>query len=152
MVTGKSREIGVSFAARVKSHLASSRRLRNAVFTATVVMTHAALAHGEAATTSDEIEHLMTFIQSSNCEFNRNGTWYPSSVAHEHILKKLNYIRDRTTIPNAEYFIQEAASRSSMGLRMVYQIRCSDSPVQECRTWLLGELNKSRSRTVKTRQ
>lgn len=141
----------MSFATFAKSLPAASHRLRNALFAVMAIMTQSALARGETATTSGEIEHLMTFIQSSGYEFNRNGIWYPASSAHEHILKKLNYIRDRMTIPSAEYFIQEAASRSGMGDRVMYQIRCNNSPVQECRGWLLGELNKSRIRTAKSK-
>lgn len=150
MVPNQFGEIGMSFATTAKP-LPASHRLRNALLASMAILTQSALAQGEAATTRSEIDHLMTFIQSSGCEFNRNGTWYPSSAAHEHILKKLNYIRDRTTIPSAEYFIQEAASRSSMGDRMMYQIRCNNSPVQECRGWLMGELNKSRIRTAKSK-
>ena len=141
----------MGIAAAAKSHPAASHRLRNALFAVMAIIAQGASAHGEAATTAGEIDHLMAFVQSSGCEFNRNGTWYPASAAHDHILKKLNYIRDRTTIPSAEYFIQEAASRSSMGDRMMYQIRCNNSPVQECRGWLLGELNKSRIRAAKSK-
>ena len=151
MVPDQFGEIGMRFATTAKSLPVVSHRLRNALLAVMAIMTQSALAQGETATTSGEIEHLMTFVQSSGCEFNRNGTWYPASAAHDHILKKLNYIRDRTTIPSAEYFIQEAASRSSMGDRMMYQIRCNNSPVQECRVWLLGELNKSRIRAAKAK-
>ncbi len=100
-------------------------------------------AEGESALTNFEIAHLMRFIRASSCDFYRNGSWYPSTEAHDHIQRKLDYIRARSTIPNAEYFIQEAATKSSMS-GDVYQVRCPGTAVNECKGWLLNELQRLR--------
>ena len=104
-----------------------------------------AWADGEAPATNAEIAHLMQFIRSSGCEFQRNGSWYAPADAHDHIARKLNHMRDRSTIPSAEAFIQEAATRSSISGES-YQVRCPGAPLQECRDWLRAELGRARQR------
>lgn len=116
-----------------------------AMFLLLAVSAERAFASGETTTTNAEIAHLMKFLRSSGCDFNRNGSWYVPAEAHDHILKKLDYLRGRATIPSAEYFIRDAASRSSMSGKL-YQVRCPGTPVQECRTWLSDELKLLRSR------
>ena len=106
------------------------------------------LAVEESATTRAEITHLMKYLRTCGCEFNRNGSWHPATAAHDHILNKLNYIRGRGTIPNAEFFIEEAATRSSMSGE-AYQIRCPGKPVLESRQWLLDELKRLRQSSGK---
>ena len=101
------------------------------------------LAAEESATTRAEITYLMKYLRTCGCEFNRNGSWHPAVVAHDHILNKLNYIRGRGAIPNAEYFIDEAATRSSLSGE-AYRIRCPGKPVLESRQWLLDELKRAR--------
>lgn len=103
-----------------------------------------AFAFGETAVTNAEIGRLMTSLRSSSCEFNRNGSWHASRDAHDHILKKLNYVRGRTTIPNAEYFIREVATRSSFSDKP-YLVRCRGTPVRECHGWLMDELSRTRA-------
>ena len=102
-----------------------------------------ATAAEESSATRAEITHLMKYLRTCGCEFNRNGSWHPALVAHDHILNKLNYLRGRGEIPNAEYFIEEAATRSSMSGE-AYQIRCPGKPVLESRQWLLDELKRVR--------
>ena len=65
-------------------------------------------------------------------------------------LRKLDYIRARTTIPNAEYFIQEAATKSSMS-GDIYQVRCPGSAVNECQRWLMNELQRLRTTPARQR-
>ncbi|MDP2367972.1 DUF5329 family protein, partial [Rhodoferax sp.] len=72
------------------------------------------LSHDQSATATAEIAHLLAFIRTSNCEFLRNGSWHAPQAAHDHIKKKLDYIRYRDTLRDAEHFIELAATRSSM--------------------------------------
>lgn len=109
-----------------------------------------ALAADESPATTAEIAHLMTFIRTSNCEFLRNGAWHSPQAAHDHITKKLKYIRYRDTLRDAEQFIEMAATRSSMSGEL-YQVRCPAIPVQECRRWLLDELGRLRKGATRSR-
>lgn len=107
------------------------------------LLTSPALAAEEAATTMAEITHLLNFIRTSNCEFLRNGSWHAAQDAHDHIKKKLDYIRYRDTIRDAEHFIELAATRSSMSGE-AYQVRCPGAPLKVCAGWLLEELARFR--------
>lgn len=121
------------------------RRRGMAVALCAMPLAGPAWGHGEAPATSLEISHLMQFIRSSGCEFQRNGSWHAPADAHDHIARKLNQMRDLATIPNAEAFIQEAATRSSMS-GQPYQVRCQGAPVQACHDWLRTELARVRLR------
>lgn len=110
----------------------------------------AALAADESPTTTAEIANLMTYIRTSNCEFLRNGAWHSSEAAHDHIAKKLQYIRYRDTLRDAEQFIEMAATRSSM-TGEIYQVRCPGVPLQDCSRWLLDELGRYRKSAARTR-
>ncbi len=102
-----------------------------------------ALAADESPTTVGEIAHLMSYIRTSNCEFLRNGAWHSPEAAHDHITKKLKYVRYRDTLRDAEQFIELAATRSSM-TGEIYQVRCPGVPLQDCSRWLLDELSRYR--------
>ncbi len=39
-----------------------------------------------------EIDYLLGLVGSSGCEFNRNGTWYDSKRAQEHLRYKYEYL------------------------------------------------------------
>ncbi len=43
-----------------------------------------------------DVDALLTRLQSSGCEFNRNGSWYSGAEAKAHLLKKLDYLEART--------------------------------------------------------
>ena len=108
-----------------------------------LLLTRSVLAGGETATTNAEIAHLLGFIRTSSCDFYRNGDWHSAKAAHGHISKKLDYLRERETIKDAEQFIHLAATHSSMSGE-VYQIRCPGAPQQECHRWLQDELSHFR--------
>jgi Family of unknown function (DUF5329) len=91
-----------------------------------------------------EIDALMTRLEASGCEINRNGTWYPAADARSHLLTKLGYLEERGAVQNAEQFIERAASRSSMSGR-AYLIRCGDQPPTETGTWLALQLQAMRA-------
>lgn len=60
-----------------------------------------------------EVDALMARLQSSGCQFDRNGSWYSASDAKDHILRKLEYIESKNGIQSTEQFIELAASKSS---------------------------------------
>jgi hypothetical protein len=93
-----------------------------------------------AAPVADEIGHLLDFVASSGCRFERNGTVYDSREARAHIERKYDYIRKR--IKTTEDFIRHAASRSSMSGRK-YHASC-DGKILSSEEWLAAELQRYR--------
>ena len=91
-----------------------------------------------------EIDGLLSRLEASACEFNRNGTWYPAPEAKVHLLHKLKYLEDRGAVQSAEQFIDLAASSSSMS-GQAYLVRCANAAPLASRTWLLEQLQFMRS-------
>jgi Family of unknown function (DUF5329) len=103
----------------------------------------------EPAATNQEIAHLFTVLESSNCQFNRNGTWYRAKEAAGHLQMKYKYLQDKDLVPSAEKFIERAATQSSLSGK-AYQIKCADNVVQPSGPWFQAVLLKYRS-TVKSK-
>ena len=93
-----------------------------------------------AASTNDEIEHLLNFVADSGCTFERNGSNYDSVEARAHIQRKYNHIKNK--INNTEDFIKYAASKSSMSGRK-YHATCSGQTITS-EDWLTQELARYR--------
>jgi hypothetical protein len=91
-----------------------------------------------------EIEALLGRLEASGCEFNRNGTWYKSTEAKTHLLRKLEYIEGRTTLKNTEQFIEIVASSSSSSGK-AYQVRCQGATPTLSAQWLKVELEALRT-------
>jgi hypothetical protein len=91
-----------------------------------------------------EIDELMSRLEGSGCEINRNGTWYPAADARSHLLRKLKYLEDRGAVHSAEQFIELGASKSSVSGRP-YLIKCRGDPPVESSVWLTVQLQALRS-------
>jgi hypothetical protein len=100
------------------------------------------LALAETTSMEKEIEHLMRYIQDSNCKFIRNGKEHSSAEASQHILKKYNYFKD--IISTTEDFIEFCASKSTVS-NQPYRIACPGQALAESEAWLRRELAKMRS-------
>lgn len=97
---------------------------------------------GANTAAQQEIDHLLGFIEQSDCTFIRNGRAYPAVQAREHITKKYTYLQKR--IKTAEQFIAYAASKSSVtGKR--YSVSCGGETLSS-KTWLEAELRQYRQR------
>ncbi|HEU4852293.1 MAG TPA: DUF5329 domain-containing protein [Telluria sp.] len=96
-----------------------------------------------SAVTQREIAHLLAYVASPGCEFNRNGTWYKGSKAREHLKEKYDYLERRRMLTNAESFIERAASTSSMSGKP-YLVRCGGGAATPSATWLTNELKRYR--------
>ena len=92
-----------------------------------------------------EIETLLTRLEKSGCEFNRNGSWYSGAEAKTHLLRKLAYIEDKGTLQNTEQFIDLAASKSSFS-GDAYQVKCANGSALHSQQWLLRELQGLRGK------
>ncbi|MBV8500828.1 MAG: DUF5329 domain-containing protein [Paucibacter sp.] len=95
-----------------------------------------------------EIDALLTRLQTSGCQFNRNGSWYSGAQAKDHLLRKLAYFEDKTTVQSAEQFIELAATKSSVSGE-AYQVKCGDEAPVQSRQWLTSQLIASRSAASK---
>jgi hypothetical protein len=93
--------------------------------------------------TKNEIWHLLEYLEKSNCEFNRNGTWYNPDEAVQHIKKKYRYLIKRGLINSTEQFIDRAASQSSVSGKP-YMVKCDrDEPI-DTSIWFSEELQRFR--------
>ena len=118
--------------------------IRNALF-ALVMSTATMVAAGEAGpAVQREINSLLSRLETSGCRFNRNGKWYAASEAKSHMLTKLHYIENRTTLVSTEQFIELAGSKSSFSGKP-YLVQCGDSPAQPSAVWLTTQLHLLRS-------
>ena len=90
-----------------------------------------------------EIEHLFSYLQSSGCQFYRNGTWYDSREAVSHLNRKYLYLLDKGLVLSSEAFIERAASVSSMS-GQAYRVRCGSNPAMNSADWFGAELERYR--------
>ncbi|MDR7335637.1 DUF5329 domain-containing protein [Roseateles asaccharophilus] len=91
-----------------------------------------------------EVDALLARLQSSGCEFNRNGSWHSGSDAKAHLLKKLDYLEGKNLVTTAEQFIARGASSSSMSGKP-YLVRCAGKAPVDSAQWLTAELQQLRA-------
>jgi len=90
-----------------------------------------------------EIDHLIKYIQGSDCKFIRNGKAHSSEEAVEHILKKYDHFEDR--IETTEDFIEYCASKSILS-KQPYKIGCPGREAVESKRWFMEELERFRNK------
>ncbi len=91
-----------------------------------------------------EVDALLTRLQSSGCQFNRNGSWYNGADAKTHLLRKLEYLEKKDLVKNAEQFIDLGASSSSSSGKP-YMVKCGSAAPVESKAWLGAELKAIRA-------
>ena len=84
-----------------------------------------------------EVEHLLAFVQQSDCVMIRNGDEHEGEKAASHIKKKYDYFAD--DISTTESFIEYSATKSTMSGKY-YTVRCPDGTEMRSQDWLLEEL------------
>jgi hypothetical protein len=92
-----------------------------------------------------EVKYLLSFIEQSGCEFNRNGSWKDAKTAQSHVQMKFEYLLRQDKIATALDFIDKAASESSLS-GTPYQVKCGKAAPMLSRAWLSEELKKYQSR------
>ena len=85
----------------------------------------------------NEIDHLLSFTGSSGCAFYRNGSWYASIKAAQHLRDKYEFTK--FSLNKAEDFIEYAASKSSL-TGQPYQVKCGSEAAESSTQWLTEEL------------
>ena len=88
-----------------------------------------------------EVDHLLAFVQNSDCQFIRNGAASGNAAAVNHIRRKYRHFRDQ--IEDTESFIELTASISTISGQH-YIITCPGQPEQNSGDWLMGELVRFR--------
>lgn len=94
--------------------------------------------------TQQEIQYLFKALESSDCKFNRNGSWYAPTEASVHLQKKYKYMVNHNYINTAESFIDNAASKSSMSGK-AYEVKCGDGEPVESKQWFINTLKSYRT-------
>jgi hypothetical protein len=91
-----------------------------------------------------EIDALLSALQTSGCEFYRNGSWHDAAAAKSHLLRKLRYLERKNLVTSTEQFIDLGASGSSTSGKP-YLVRCGDSAPVESKVWLSTQLKSIRA-------
>ena len=91
--------------------------------------------------TTNEIHYLLGYIQSSNCEFIRNGKTYAAKKGYEHIQKKYEHFKD--DIDSAEMFIEKSAKGSYLSGKPYY-VDCPGRERVTSQVWLTEALTQYR--------
>lgn len=91
-----------------------------------------------------EIDALLARLETSACEFQRNGTWYKADEARAHLLRKLEYLEEKSLVATTEQFIERGASTSSRSGKP-YFVRCGSAAPVESGPWLRERLEAARS-------
>ena len=101
-----------------------------------------ATSHGAIQkTTEEEIQHLLNYVKSTDCQYERNGNQHTGMEAVKHIQKKYDYYID--DIKTAEDFIEYSATQSKMSGKK-YKVHCTGLTEQTSQNWLLKALQKYR--------
>lgn len=84
-----------------------------------------------------EVEHLISYLETSSCLMIRNGGSHEGAEAAKHVRRKYNYFRD--DISSTEEFIELSATKSTMSSKP-YEVHCPGEPPMNSADWLLAEL------------
>jgi len=109
-----------------------------------LVFAAAAAAQPLAPAARSEIDGLLSRLETSGCEFNRNGSWYTGAEAKAHLLGKQKYLEDKGMVQTTEQFIERAASGSSLS-GQAYLVRCAGAAPVPSGKWLFAQLQAMRS-------
>ena len=119
-------------------------QMRRLSFLFLLVACFAVSAQQPDSAAKNEIAHLIDHLAKSGCQFNRNGKWYDASRAVSHLTRKYEYLLKRDLVPNAEAFIERAASESSASGKP-YVVKCGKQPEVESAAWFREVLERFRA-------
>ncbi len=91
----------------------------------------------------NEIEHLLNYVENTQCKLERNGDLHSGKYGVKHIKRKYNYFKDK--IDSAEKFIELSATKSTMSGKY-YMIHCPGKKQQRTQGWLMRELDNYRKK------
>jgi hypothetical protein len=88
-----------------------------------------------------EIEHLLDYVEHSDCTFIRNDKPYTASTARSHLERKYGY--SKSEVKTADQFIKYVGTASSRSGKP-YRIRCGEHEYAASE-WLATELSRFRA-------
>ena len=94
-----------------------------------------------SADTEAEIQALLTHVETSGCDFQRNGSMHDAADAADHL--RLKYSRGKRYVNSAEQFIDRLATESSWTGKP-YTIVC-DGREERTSAWLHRALAEQRA-------
>ena len=115
-----------------------------------VMLASAAWPAGPDDAARAEIAHLLQHLESSGCQFQRNGSWFAPARAAAHLEQKYEYLLKKRLVTSAETFIERAATQSSASGKP-YSVKCGDSAAVPSAVWLKEELGRFRCRSHASR-
>ena len=101
----------------------------------------AATARGIDPKAKAEIDHLISFVQTAQVRFIRNGQEYSAAEGADHLRDKLARAGDR--VKTAEDFITGIASQSSLSGKL-YMVKFADGRTRPTGEWLREHLDEKR--------
>jgi hypothetical protein len=122
--------------------------LRRILLASMLLIGNAAMAATPGPAAEAEIAHLLSYLETSGCEFYRNGSWHDAKNARAHLQKKRDHLLKRSLIGSAEDFIDRAATSSSV-TGQEYRVRCTPGHAVSSGAWLREELGRFRARQAK---
>jgi hypothetical protein len=103
-----------------------------------------------SSTARSEISHLLDYLETSGCQFYRNGTWYTDmKAARDHAEQKYRYFAEKGRINSAEDFIKWAVSKSELSGKP-YLVKSGNGPEEPTAQWLTDELDRYRKGRLST--
>ncbi|HPV24288.1 MAG TPA: DUF5329 family protein [Casimicrobium sp.] len=95
-----------------------------------------------------EVEQLLSRLAASDCQFNRNGSWYSPAEARDHLNRKFQYAVDKKLLSSADDFISVIGTKSSSS-GTAYAVKCGNATAaQPSAEWLSAELRKLRANKI----
>jgi len=91
-----------------------------------------------------EVLHLLEFVQTTECTFERNGKKYDGDEASKHIKRKYKHFKGQIT--TTEEFVEYSGTKSTMSGNF-YLVYCGDNDPIKSSVWLLEELNQFREQS-----
>jgi ATP-dependent DNA helicase Rep len=89
-----------------------------------------------------EVEHLIEYLENSDCEMVRNGRSYSGQEGARHVRRKYDHFQGE--ISSTEEFIEHSASRSTISGEY-YEVHCPGQAPVKSKDWLLQELEAYRN-------
>jgi hypothetical protein len=94
-------------------------------------------------TQAGEVEHLISYLENSDCSMVRNGKSHSGREGAKHVRRKYHHFRAK--ISSTEEFIELSATKSTMSGRL-YEVHCPGKAPVTSRDWMLAELKNFRAR------
>jgi len=89
-----------------------------------------------------EVEHLLRYLETSDCEMVRNGKTHSGADGASHVRRKYDHFRDETD--STEKFLEMSATKS-LRSGQPYEVHCPGHPPVPSADWLLAELQRYRA-------